>query len=163
MTSKTGGRYAKRRGDTYEREVAQYLNDYLFAGTETVYRAPLSGGGRQFGNGGGSADLVGLPHIWAELKRTNAFSPYAAMAQAETGINARRSCSDVPVAITRRDGIATDRSLVVMRLSDWAALYDAFLTVHGYKRTLHGTPDQTARTSEAPLIGASDPDNPTSP
>jgi hypothetical protein len=120
-----GGKAPKRRGDIYERELAKYLNDTVFNGRVVVSRAPLSGGGASFFSGGAS-DLLGLPHVWPEAKRTEKFSPYAAMAQAERGI-AGRNCPDMPAVFTRRDHIPTSDSLVVMRLSDWTRLYAAYL------------------------------------
>jgi hypothetical protein len=85
----------------------------------------LSGGGRNF-LGGGAADLTGTPTIHAECKRTEKFSPYAAMEQAEKGLTGR-ACPDMPVVFTRRNRIPTGDSLVVMRLDDWAKFYAAYL------------------------------------
>lgn len=125
-------RGAKAKGDNYEREIASYINDRLFEGREQVYRAPLSGGGRQFVSGGGSADLVGTPEIWVEAKRTERFQPYAAMEQAETGIRGKRA-PEKPVVISRRSRIPTGDSLVVMRLDDWLDLYAALLSQSGFR------------------------------
>lgn len=123
------GKGPKRKGDAYERELAAYLNEHVF-GREAVYRAPLSGGGRQFFGGGGSSDLTGTPFVWVEAKRTERFSPYEAITQAERGI-AGKKAQEVPVVVTRRSRIDTGESLVVMRLADWSELYRAFLTLKG--------------------------------
>lgn len=123
-------RGAKRKGDEYERELASYLNNHLFGGKDVVFRAPLSGGGRQFTGGGGSSDLVGTPDVWVEAKRTERFQPYEAMAQAERGVAGKR-CLDFPVVVTRRSRMATEESLVVMRMADWLELYRAFLESRG--------------------------------
>lgn len=123
---------AKAKGDAYEREIAHYMNDRLFGGREQVYRAPLSGGGRQFVSGGGSADLIGTPEVWVEAKRTEKFQPYAAMEQAETGIRGKRA-PEKPVVISRRSRVATGDSLVVMRLDDWLDLYAALLSQVGFR------------------------------
>lgn len=124
------GRAPKLRGDTYERELATYLSSALGL---TVQRAPLSGGGRSLIGDlrGGSSDLTGLPGLWPEAKRTNRFSPYAALAQADAGRAANR-CSDAPIIITRRDRVPTPDSLIVMRLSDWTKLYAAWLHLTGH-------------------------------
>ena len=121
---------SKRKGDGYERELAKWLDFMLFANGGTVQRAPLSGGGRYAG-GGGRADLVGTPTAWVEAKRTEKFQPYAAMEQAETGIKNAGS-DEMPVVMQRRNRMATEDSLVVMRLRDWITLYAAWLKECGY-------------------------------
>lgn len=123
-----GGKAPKRRGDQYELELAHYLNTHVFDGEVVVNRAPLSGGGKSFFDGG-EADLNGTPHIWVEAKRTERFSPYAALEQAERGL-AGRSRQLMPVAISRRNRIKTGDSLVVMRLDDWLHFYRAILAQH---------------------------------
>ena len=115
----------KRKGDGYERELAKWLDNYVFGNKGIIHRAPLSGGGRN-NFGGGEADLNGTPFIWVEAKRTERFSPYAAMEQAERGIEKSRS-RDIPVVISRRNRMDTSESLVVMRLGDWLPMYKALL------------------------------------
>lgn len=115
----------KRKGDGYERELAKWLDNYVFGSKGVIHRAPLSGGGRN-NFGGGEADLNGTPFIWVEAKRTERFSPYAAMEQAERGIEGSRS-RDIPVVISRRNRMDTSESLVVMRLGDWLPMYKALL------------------------------------
>lgn len=115
----------KRKGDGYERELAKWLDSFIFGGKNVIHRAPLSGGGRN-NFGGGEADLNGTPFVWVEAKRTEKFSPYAAMEQAERGIEGSRS-RDIPVVMTRRNRMDTSESLVVMRLGDWLPMYKALL------------------------------------
>ena len=118
----------KAKGDKYEREISTHINSAT--GLQS-FRAPLSGGGKQFSVNGitaGSADIVGLPSVWPECKRTERFTPYEAMAQAERGIAARHS-NEFPVVFTRRNRMTTGESLVVMRLDDWLKLYNAFLVL----------------------------------
>ena len=122
----------KNKGDAYERELAKYFNEEIHNGKEVCYRAPLSGGGRTF-QGGGSADLAGTDEIWVEAKRTEKFSPYAAIAQAEKGISGHGS-SEMPVVVSRRNQMTTGESLVVMRMSDWVRLYKQFLKCRGIIR-----------------------------
>lgn len=119
----------KAKGDAYERELATVLDHALFDGASRVYRAPLSGGGRTF-SGGGSADLIGLPEVWAEAKRTEKFAPYPAIEQAERGRDGHQS-REMPVVFNRKNGMKTLDSLVVMRLSDWLVLYRAYLELTG--------------------------------
>lgn len=125
-------RGSKAKGDNYERELAKYLNDFLYGGDDIIFRAPLSGGGRTNNLGGGAADLSGTAEIWVEAKRTERFSPYAAMEQAEAGIEGRRS-DDMPVVVSRRNRMKTEESLVVMRMEDWIVLYSAYLRSIGHK------------------------------
>lgn len=120
----------KRKGDGYERELAKWLDWLLFDGKGQVQRMPLSGGGSHAG-GGGRADLTGTPSVWVEAKRTERFQPYAAMEQAETGIK-NAMTEDMPAVITRRNRMATEDSLVVMRLKDWSLLYSSWLKECGY-------------------------------
>jgi hypothetical protein len=115
----------KRKGDGYERELAKWLDHWLFDDAGYIHRAPLSGGGRN-NFGGGEADLNGVPFMWVEAKRTERFSPYPAMEQAERGIEKSRS-RDIPVVINRKNNMDTAESLVVMRLGDWLPMYKAFL------------------------------------
>jgi hypothetical protein len=127
---RTNGRGMKAKGDAYERDLARLIDDTIFASRGQVFRAPLSGGGRNIG-GGGRADISGTPTIWIEAKRTERFSPYEALAQAERGIAASRT-PDAPVVISRRNRMPDTDSLVVMRLSDWLPLYAAHLASLGY-------------------------------
>ena len=120
----------KRKGDGYERELAKWLDNMLFNNRNQVQRMPLSGGGSHVG-GGGRADITGTPTIWIEAKRTEKFSPYAAIEQAEVGIKYSGS-SDMRVVMQRRNRMATEDSLVVMRLNDWLCLYASWLKEIGY-------------------------------
>ena len=124
MASKVkSGRGSKAKGSDYERELAAHFNEALGLSSR---RALLSGGGR---NEGG-ADLDGTPLIHVEAKRTERFSPYDAIEQAEATIS-RNSRPDFPVVIQRKNGVKINDSLVVMRLKDWEQLYAAFLKDKG--------------------------------
>jgi hypothetical protein len=122
-----GGKSPKAKGSRFEVELAHYLNTHVFDGEVVVHRAPLSGGGKSFFSGG-EADLNGTPHIWVEAKRTERFSPYAAIEQAERGLAGRKR-SLLPVVVSRRNRAKTGESLVVMRLDDWLHLYRAILNL----------------------------------
>lgn len=117
------GRGSKAKGSDYERELAAYLNAAVGL---SARRALLSGGGR---NEGGS-DLDGTPLIHVEAKRTETFSPYAAMTQAEEAIKKGRQ-PVFPVVMQRRNKVPTAQSLVVMRAEHWAVMYAAFLRERG--------------------------------
>lgn len=120
----------KRKGDGYERELAKWLDARLFGSQGKITRAPLSGGGSYI-TGGGRADLIGTPDLWIEAKRTERFVPYAAMAQAETGIH-KSDTPEMPVVIQRRNQMKTQDSLVVMRLNDFAFIYEGYLNQYGW-------------------------------
>lgn len=142
MPKRTNGRAPKDRGDRYEREVAAFFNEGVFE-DERVQRAPLSGGGKvAFGKGG--MDLLGLWGLFPELKRTNRFSPYAAMKQAMENKHASHA-PEAPVVISRRDQMPTEDSLVVMKLGDWTELYASWLRENGVKGLKEGNQDVTGR------------------
>ena len=126
------GKFGKRKGDGYERELAKYLDARLFGSSGQISRMPLSGGGAHLG-GGGRADLLGTPTMWVEAKRTEKFSPYAAMAQSENGIAASKTDGEMPVVISRKNNMPTGDSLVVMKLSDWVNIYSEWLRSCGYE------------------------------
>ena len=120
----------KRKGDGYERELAKWLDRRLFGGDGKITRAPLSGGGSYI-TGGGRADLIGTPDLWVEAKRTEKFQPYQAMQQAETGIH-KSDTPEMPVVMQRRNNMKTQDSLVVMRLNDFAFIYEGYLMQYGW-------------------------------
>ena len=109
------GRGAKAKGDNYERELAAYINKTIFHGEEIVSRTPLSGGGVHTGK----ADLEGLKYLSVEAKRTEKFSPHAAMRQAEAAAGEK----NVPVVITRKSNVKTGDSWVMLKLSDFLPMY----------------------------------------
>ena len=117
---------SKRKGDGYERELAQYLRDAL--GID-CYRAPLSGGG--FVIAGGTADLVGTPLLFVEAKRTEKISVRAALRQACRNKTTTNS-PETPIVITRQNRMTTGESLVVLTLDDFLPYYQAALEKHGY-------------------------------
>ena len=67
------GKMSKDKGKVGEREVAEMLRICGFAGARR---------GQQFAGGGDSPDVVGLPGFHIEVKRSETFSPYAALDQA---------------------------------------------------------------------------------
>lgn len=124
------GRGCKEKGAKFERELAAWLNEYVY-GRDSAYRAPLSGGG-----GGvnermtGGADLVGTPLIHVEAKRVERLNVRDALLQAERSLSKTHG-TEVPVVINRRNRELTEDSIVVMRLKDWRILYLALLHLEG--------------------------------
>lgn len=114
-------RGSKDKGRKYEHEIAGYLNDKVDG--LAAKRAILSGSA----GASDGADLDGTPLIHVECKRVERLAPKEAMAQAEAAI-AKRRREAMPVVVTRTNGMATEESLVVMRLRDWVALYEAMLS-----------------------------------
>lgn len=114
----------KAKGDEFERTVAAYLNEHVYRGRITAYRAPLSGGGRLESAGG--ADITGAPLLFIEAKRTEKFRVHEAVAQATYNAGVART-PDYPTVITRRNRQTMDDALVTMRLKDFCRLYHAAL------------------------------------
>ena len=114
------GRGAKQKGDNYERELAEYINRVVFNNEKVVSRTPLSGGGQH----DGKADLEGIEFLSVEAKRTEKFSPHAAMRQAEaaSGIN-------IPVVFTRQNNVKTGDSWVLIKLRHFLPMYQAWLPI----------------------------------
>lgn len=116
----------KRKGDAYERELAEYLRDNLGI---NCHRAPLSGGGFVLGSGG--ADLVGTPLLFVEAKRVEKVSVRDALRQANRNKAETRS-PETPIVITRQNRMTTGESLVVLTLDDFLPFYRAALEKDGY-------------------------------
>lgn len=125
---RVNGRGMKARGDAYERELAAHINERT--GLNSAFRAPLSGGGK-VGMAGG-ADILGVPDLFIEAKRTERLNVRAALAQAETNIAKTRS-PEAPVVITRRNRESTGNSVVALRLDDFLAIYRHYLLRTGVK------------------------------
>ena len=84
----------KRKGDTFERELATYFNET--ADMNTAYRAPLSGGGKVSSHGG--ADLIGVPDLFVEAKRVERLNFMDAIRQAERNSQETNS-PETPIVI----------------------------------------------------------------
>ena len=70
-----------------------------------------------------TADIVGLPHLHVEVKRTEKLRLYEAMAQA-TRDSAGQA---IPIVAHRRN---RDGWLITMRAGDWFSLYREWETGH---------------------------------
>lgn len=106
------GKMSRDKGKRGELELVHKLRDLGF---EDVHRA------QQYCGSASSADVLGLPGIHPECKRTEALRIYDAMAQA---VRDSEGTDDLPAVFHRR---SKQPWLVVMRLEDWAELYRAFL------------------------------------
>lgn len=117
----------KNKGDTYERELAQYFNDNVPAINNSASRRMLSGGGRSEG----LADLVGVrvgrTEFHIEAKRVEKLNFWGAMDQAIKNSGheilaakreSRTALRGIPVVINRRNKVRTEDSLCTLRLKD---------------------------------------------
>ena len=118
---------AKRKGDGYERELAQYLNDNC--GLQSS-RTPLSGGGRL--DATPTADLLGTPLLHIEAKRVERLNFHDALRQAERSLERSGATDEMPVVINRRSRQTTGESLCLLRLDDLLKLYRYALHAEGY-------------------------------
>ena len=99
---------SRRKGAEGERDAAHALTE--------VYGCPCRRG-QQFAGGPDSPDVLGVPGLHFEVKRTEKFSIYKAMAQA-----IRDAGDRVPVVLHRNNG---GEWLHVMRLADTRNYLDA--------------------------------------
>lgn len=124
----------KQKGDRFERELAEHLNQQLGLDAR---RMPLSGGG--VGIAHATGDLTGTPLVSVEAKAVQALNFRAALAQAT-----RSAGADMPVVINRRNRESMDDAVVAMRLKDWLVFYDALLLHMGYRTTRPAPTDTLA-------------------
>lgn len=99
---------SKQKGARGERELASKLRDLGYDCRRTQ---------QYCGNTGEAADLVGLPGIHVECKRTERLSLYDAIAQAKRDAS---TIEDLPAVFHRRNN---SEWLVIMTLDDWMELY----------------------------------------
>jgi hypothetical protein len=87
------GKMSRNKGASGERELARKLELALGLPKGTLYRS------RQFcGAGGDHGDVLGLPDVHIEVKRTERLNLYAALDQAVSD-----SGNNVPVVFTRKN------------------------------------------------------------
>jgi hypothetical protein len=109
----------RAKGHTFERDLAKYFRDNT--GLE-VRRTCLT---QQFHDRKqGQEDLTGLPHLSIEAKRVEKLDFPGALRQAI----ANAPPDSIPVVINRRNRQPLDDAYVLLRLSDFTALYQKFLT-----------------------------------
>lgn len=140
---------AKAKGDAYERELADWFNNVLPEGIRLspFRRAVLSGGGVADSGFDLTGTRVRLHHyapcpdappqrflsrlmdweLGIEAKRVEKINVWEAMKQAD-GHKANMSSRGldvsrlVPLVVTRKNGVKTGDSLVIMRLRDFARM-----------------------------------------
>lgn len=101
---------SRRKGAEGERQLAKILKSY---GYEEARR------GQQYSGANGDADVVGLPGIHIEVKRTEKLNIDTAM---EQSINDARE-SEKPIVMHRKN---RSKWLVTMPLDEWMELYQAW-------------------------------------
>lgn len=107
------GKMSRDKGKRGELELVHKLRELGFPG---VHRA------QQYCGSASSADVLGLPGIHPECKRTEALRLYESMTQA---VRDSEGTTDLPAVFHRRSKMPW---LVVMRIEDWVELYRAFLS-----------------------------------
>lgn len=100
------GMKSKRKGCVGEREIASIIREYGYDARRGV----------QYHGGTDSPDVVGLPGIHIEVKRTERLSLYDAMAQAIHDCG-----SNIPVVMHRKNNCEW---VAIMRLSDFMEIYN---------------------------------------
>ena len=100
------GKMSRNKGKTGEREIASILREYGYDARRGV----------QYHGGADSPDVVGLPGIHIEVKRTERLSLYDAMAQAIHDCG-----SNIPVVMHRKNNCEW---VTIMRLSDFMEIYN---------------------------------------
>lgn len=99
------GKFSRDKGKRGERELANALRDHGYDCSRGV----------QHSGGKDSPDVKGLPGVHIECKRTERFSLYDALAQAQG------DCGDKkPVVFHRRNN---HQWVAIMELDDWVSLY----------------------------------------
>lgn len=104
------GKTSREKGKRGEREVASLLRTHGYDARRGV----------QYKGGTDSPDVVGLPHIHIEVKRTERLDLYGALSQSKGDAGA-----DLPVVIHRKNDCEW---VVIQPLNDWIELYKAWET-----------------------------------
>ena len=100
------GKKSRDKGKRGERELAGILRDYGFDARRGV----------QYCGGADSPDVMGLPGVHIEVKRTESLRLYDALAQSK----ADAAEEEMPVVIHRRNDCEW---VVIQPLADWIKLY----------------------------------------
>ena len=126
-----GGKRSQRKGADGEREISAILREYGY---------PIDlGGSMSFGD---VPDLVGLPGIHVEVKRTEQVRLSEWMAQASR--DSKRFRDGMPAVFHRR---SREPWCVTMRLSDFMTLYSA--KIHNFPRKEISTNGIDAKPTES--------------
>jgi Holliday junction resolvase len=124
---------SRNKGKVGEREVAQLLRDHGFDARRGV----------QFQGGPDSPDVIGLPGVHVEVKRTESFRLYPALEQAKT----ERKDGDIPAVFHR----ANSRPwVVVLPAEDFLGLVRSSTSA---RPALYGSPRLKEVIVEAAMAG----------
>ncbi len=102
------------KGKNGELELARRLREYGYSCRR----------GQQYCGVNGDADIIGLPHVHVECKRTEHLHLYDAVSQASW--DARPG--ELPAVFHRRNNC---NWVVIMRLEDWMVLYNEYYSSEG--------------------------------
>lgn len=102
------GKASRDKGKRGEREVASLLRSYGYDARRGV----------QYHGGEDSPDVVGLPHVHIEVKRTERLDLYGALAQSKADAG-----GDMPIVIHRKNNCEW---VVIQPFEDWIALFGAW-------------------------------------
>lgn len=102
------GKASRDKGKRGEREVASLLRSYGYDAHRGV----------QYQGGKDSPDVIGLPKVHIEVKRTERLDLYGALAQSKGDAG-----GDMPIVIHRRNECEW---VVIQPLSDWIELFRAW-------------------------------------
>lgn len=100
------GKSQREKGKRGERELARRLREYGYDARR----------GQQYSGANGDADVIGLPGVHIEVKRTEKLSLYDALAQAIA--DARPG--EMPVVAHRRNNCDW---VIIQPLDDWIKIY----------------------------------------
>ena len=107
---------SKNKGSVGERELANKLKEYGYSTERSV----------QYNGKNGQADVIGLPHIWAEVKRVEKLNIYNAIDQAKR--DAKNG--DMPTVFHRKNRC---NWLVTMELDEFMKIYDGYIKSENVK------------------------------
>ena len=123
------GKTSRDKGKRGEQQLARILRSEGFGGARR---------GQQYSGANGDADVVGLPGIHAEVKRTERTDLYGWIAQAD----ADALDGEIPAVFHRKNNSPW---LAVMHLEDWLSLYREYLPAGAETGNQHADMDGGAR------------------
>ncbi|QIB68248.1 hypothetical protein Ami103574_02490 [Aminipila butyrica] len=100
------GKMSRDKGKRGERELANKLKEHGFNAKR----------GQQYCGANGDADVIGLPDIHIEVKRTERLNLYEALAQAK----ADKRAGEMPIVAHRKNNCEW---VIIQPLEDWIEMY----------------------------------------
>lgn len=129
----------RRKGATFERELARFLREEGFEAARGIGQARAAS----------EVPDVDLDGFWLECKRHRRTNPKAALAQAITD-SADNGEGRVPVAVCRDNGQSMRDATVTMRLGDWIELLRDRRIVETVSARAAGAAEAEREPTEAP-------------